>query len=229
VLFTFIFLYFYFAELSKKDSSKQEIMFQDEQKKEIILPKPSFGGATSLEEAIQKRRSVRDYKDEALNLNEISQILWASQGITQGTHRTVPSAGALYPIEIFLAIRNVQGLQKGAYHYIPKDHKLILIKEGDFSEDLSDAALGQEWVKNSSLNLIISAVFERTTQKYGKRGIRYVWMEAVHSAQNVYLEVSALNLGTVSVGAFEEEKVKEILSLPTNVEPLYIMPIGKPK
>ncbi len=225
----FIFLYLYFGGFIKKEISKQEIIFQDKQKKEIILPKPNLKGNSSLEEIFQKRRSIRDYKNKPLTLNDVSQILWASQGITQGNHRTVPSAGALYPIEIFLTIKNVQGLEKGIYHYIPKDHKLILIKEGDFSEDLSDAALSQQCVKDSALNLIITGVFERTTQKYGERAIRYVWMEAGHSAQNIYLEAGALNLGTVSVGVFEDEKVKRILNLPKTIDPLYIMPIGKPK
>lgn len=211
---------------NKKGVSKETAKINMNQK-EILLPEPERKGEVSLEETLQKRRSVREYKDETLNLKEISQILWASQGITEEDRRTVPSAGALYPIEIYLVVRTIENIQKGVYHYIPESHKLILIAEGDFSKTLAEAALNQEWVKNSAANLVITADFQRTTQKYEERGIRYVWMEAGHSAQNVYLQATSLNLGTVSVGAFEEEKVKEILSLPENIQPLYIMPIGK--
>ncbi len=170
---------------------------------EILLPHSQRKGETSLEETLQKRRSVREYKNEPLSLKNVSQILWASQGITEGYHRTVPSAGALYPIVVYLVVKNVEEVSQGVYCYDPKDHKLVFVVEGDFSQALAEVAANQQWIKNSAVILLISADFEKTTQKYGERGKQYVWMEAGHSAQNVYLQAISLGLGTVSVGAFK--------------------------
>lgn len=227
IIFLLAFLSLLYFLLNVNKYQKKEDILEPEQKREILLSSPNLKGLLSLEETLQKRRSVREYKKEPLSLKEVSQILWASQGITEGDHRTVPSAGALYPIEIYFVVDNVELLQKGLYHYVPKDHKLILISEGDFNEKLSNAALGQKWVKEAAVNLIITAVPERTTQKYGERGVQYVWMEAGHSSQNVYLQAVSLSLGTVTVGGFIEEDVKEVLNLPEDTIPLYIMPIGK--
>lgn len=196
---------------------------------EILLPQPQRKSQTSLEETLQKRRSIREYKNEPLSLKEIAQILWASQGITEGSHRTVPSAGALYPIEIYLVVKNVEGVAEGAYRYDPKDHKLVFIVDGDLNKAVAEAAASQEWIESSAAILLISADFEKTTQKYGERGRQYVWMEAGHSAQNVYLQAVSLGLGTVSVGAFDNEKVQKILNLPPNIQSLVIMPIGRQK
>ncbi|MFH1863675.1 MAG: SagB/ThcOx family dehydrogenase [bacterium] len=194
---------------------------------EILLPQPQRKSETSLEETLQKRRSIREYKNEPLSLKDMAQILWASQGITEGYHRTVPSAGALYPIEIYLVVKNVEGVAEGVYCYDPKDHKLALIVKGDFSKALAEVAANQQWIEGSAAVLLISADFEKTTQKYGERGKQYVWMEAGHSAQNVYLQAISLELGTVSVGAFKGERVQKILNLPESILPLVIMPIGK--
>jgi|YNPMSStandDraft_1061717.scaffolds.fasta_scaffold05741_5 SagB-type dehydrogenase family enzyme len=196
----------------------------------IKLPEPRKKSNTSLEEALLKRRSIREYKEESLSLEEISQILWAGQGITdpQGL-RTAPSAGALYPLEIYLNVSNVNNLKEGIYKYNPQNHELIQIKEGDKKIEIYNSGLQQSAIKNAPLIIIISAVFEKTTSKYGERGIRYVYMEAGHCAQNIYLQATALNLGTVTIGAFDDEKIKQILEFKNNEQPLYLMPIGKIK
>ena len=194
---------------------------------EIKLPQPSLKGEKSLEETLAQRRSIREYLDKEIPLSYLGQILWAAQGITsEWGGRTAPSAGALYPLEVYVVARKVENLEKGVYHYVPQLHSLKVLKKGDFNEDLSKAALGQAWVKEAPLNLIITAEFGRTTSKYGERGVRYVYLEAGHAAQNVYLQVTALDLGCVVVGAFYDEAVKNILSLPENHDPIYIVPIG---
>lgn len=195
----------------------------------ITLPQPKTDSETSIEEALLNRRSVRDYKDEALNLEEISQILWSAQGITapQWGGRTTPSAGALYPLEAYLVVRKVENLEPGVYHYLPEGHGLKKVLEGDVSDELARAGLSQMFIAQAPVNLVISAVFSRTTGKYGERGVQYVHLEAGHAAQNVYLQVQNLGLGTVTVGAFDDEEVKKLLNLSEEETPLYIMPIGK--
>lgn len=197
----------------------------------IILPQPSKESNVSIEQALLNRRSVREYKDEALKPGEISQILWAVQGITAPDWggRSAPSAGALYPLETYLVVRKAESLESGVYHYIPEGHKIKRILEKDISNDLAEAGLGQMFIKQAAINIIITAVFSRTTSKYGERGNQYVYMEAGHASQNIYLQVESLGLGTVTVGAFNDEGVKNVLNLPENETPLYIMPVGKVK
>ena len=226
ILLGLLILGFVFYYRSKSDI-KRQMPTPNSAQNEILLPQPQRKGEISLEETLQKRRSIREYKNEPLSLKDISQILWASQGITEGSHRTVPSAGALYPIEIYLVVKNVEGVAEGVYRYDPEGHKLVLVVGGDFNRALAEVAANQEWIENSAAILLISADFQRTTQKYGERGKQYVWMEAGHSAQNVYLQATSLELGTVSVGAFDEERVQKILNLPENIQSLVIMPIGK--
>jgi SagB-type dehydrogenase family enzyme len=200
----------------------------EEFKGEIIkLPEPRKVGSMSVEEAISSRRSRRSYKDKPLSLSDISQLCWSAQGITEPIYefRSSPSAGALYPLEIFLVVGNAE-LEAGIYQYIPFDHSLKCIKKGDYREELCRASLGQEAVKDGALSIVITAIYERTTKKYGERGIRYVHMEAGHVAQNIYLQAEALGLGTVSIGAFYDDKVREVLSIPKNYAPLYVMPVG---
>jgi len=214
------------------EKEKNMILINEEKKEIIILPQPKFESDVSIEEAILERRSVREYKDESLNLQEVSQLLWAAQGITVRPDgrkgRTAPSAGALYPLEVYLTVKNVDGLEPGVYRFIPEGHKLEKIFEGDIQAELSAAALGQPWVAAAPINIIIGAVYERTTVEYGERGIRYVHMEVGHVGQNISLQVISLDLGTVVVGAFDDERVKRILNLPLGVKPLYIMPVGRP-
>ncbi len=193
---------------------------------EVELPEPRHDSEFSLERAISKRRSIRAYQDEPLTLSEVSQLLWAAQGITDPRgFRTAPSAGALYPIELYLVVGNVEGLEKGVYKYDPHRHKLLKVADGDRRAELAGAALGQRWVREGAIDLVITAVYGRTTWRYGDRGIRYVQMEAGHVAQNVHLQATCLGLGTVPVGAFYDDEVKEILGL--EEDPLYIMPVGR--
>jgi len=194
----------------------------------IKLLSPKHSGKISVEEAISKRRSIREFKNEALTLSEISQILWSAYGITNRMgFRTIPSAGALCPLEIYLVAGNTNNLPAGIYKYQPETNTLITIQLGDKRIELCKASLEQECVKDAAIVIIISAVYERTTGRYGQRGIRYVFMEVGHAAQNIYLQSTALNLGTVSIGAFHDDKVKKILNLPEKEEPLLLMPIGK--
>lgn len=195
---------------------------------EITLPEPAYSSETSIEEALSGRRSVRTYAEGPLNMAELGQLLWACQGITDAEgHRTAPSAGALYPLRVYAVVSRVEGLPPGVYRYIPEGHALRMTIEGDMALSLQNAALSQEAVGTAPASIVICALPERTTGKYGNRGIRYVHMEAGHAAQNVYLQAAALDLGTVSIGAFEEGAVQKILNLSTNEEPLYIMPVGR--
>jgi len=195
---------------------------------EIELPEPRLDSATSIEQALLMRRSVRNYTSEALTLHEVSQLLWAAQGVTDPRgFRTAPSAGATYPLEAYLLVGDVDNLTPGAYHYIPANHKLVKVLEGDFRAELAAAAWGQSPIKEGAANIVITGVYERTVKRYGNRGIRYVHMEAGHAAQNIYLQAVALDLGTVVIGAFHDERVKQVLNLPKQEDPLYIIPIGK--
>jgi len=208
---------------------KLPIFLKNQNNQIIKLPSPKYKSQISVEEAILKRRSVRNYKNTPLTLAEISQLLWAAQGITEPTvgFRTAPSAGALYPLEVYLVVGNVSGLSPGIYKYKPTGHEIIKLSSTDKREELYEATFGQEWVKNGTAIIIISAVYERTTQKYGERGVRYTQMEAGHAAQNVYLQAVALNLGTVTVGAFNNNQVKKIINMKDDEDPLIIMPVGK--
>jgi len=195
---------------------------------EIELPEPRHDSGVSIEETLLERRSVRDYTGEPLTLEEVSQLLWAAQGTTDPRgYRTAPSAGATYPLDIYVVVGDVESLAEGVYHYESAEHKLVKVLDGDWRAQLAGAALGQSWVKNGAVNIVFTAVYERTTRRYGDRGIRYVHMEAGHAAQNVYLQATALGLGTVVIGAFRDDRVKEILNLPENEQPLYIMPVGR--
>ncbi len=198
--------------------------------KEIInLSEPNIDSNVSVEQALSLRRSIRDYKREPLALAEVSQLVWAAQGITNPERgfRTAPSAGALYPLELYVVAGNVSNLVPGVYKYNPLEHRLERVAAGDKRNELCAAALSQSAVKEGAMAIVFSGVYERTTKKYGERGIRYVHMEAGHAAQNVYLQAVSLHLGTAVIGAFEDQKVKELLDMPDNEHPLYIMPIGK--
>jgi SagB-type dehydrogenase family enzyme len=194
----------------------------------IILPEPLDSGEISVEEALLERRSVRNYRDGALTLAEISQLLWAAQGITHpGGYRTAPSAGALYPLEVYVVAGNVEGLQAGIYKYRPQGHELEKVAGGDVRAELCAAALDQEFVEDGAAVLVFAAVYERTTGKYGERGVRYVHMEVGHAAQNVYLQAVSLGLGTVVVGAFDDDEVEKLLQMEDDERALCIMPVGR--
>ena len=192
----------------------------------IDLPKPLYKSKISVEESLKSRRSIRAYRNEPLTITEISQLLWATQGITVGTQkRTAPSAGATYPLEIYVVVGDVKHLEHGLYHYNPRNHTIIKEKEGDLRGDLVDAAMGADMIRKAPISLIVAAIYSRTTDRYGERGIRYVYMEVGHVGQNIHLQAETLGLGTVIIGAFYDNKVKEILGI--REEPLYIVLVGR--
>ena len=194
------------------------------------LPKPELEGTVSVEEALQGRRSVRRYKDDPLTLAEVSQLLWAAQGITDEArgYRTAPSAGALYPLEVTLVVGTVTGLDPGVYKYDPREHELEKLDDGDKRAALADAALGQGSVRTGAVDIVFTAIYERVTGKYRERGVRYTHMEAGHAAQNVYLQAESLGLGTVVIGAFDDDAVAKVVGTTDDRErPLYIMPVGR--
>jgi SagB-type dehydrogenase family enzyme len=194
----------------------------------ISLPRPALAGEVSLEQALSRRRSVREFRPGAIELAQIGQLLWAAQGITHPEgYRTAPSAGALYPLELYVVAGEVQGLESGVYRYVPKGHRLVRSGSGDRRKDLARAALSQPWVREAAAVVVFAGIYGRTTQKYGKRGIRYVHMEAGHAAENLFLEASALGLATVVVGAFDDDQVARALQLPKDVAPMVLMPVGR--
>ena len=190
-----------------------------------VLPPPRLKGALTLEEALTKRRSVREFSDTPLTLAELGQLLWAAQGTTHPAGlRTAPSAGALYPLEVYAVTR------EGVYHYQPQGHRIIVHVQGDVRSALHAAALRQDPVLKAPAEIVIAAVYARTAQKYGEeRSLRYVHLEAGHAAQNVLLQAAALNLGAVPIGAFEDNRVQQVLALPSDQQPLYLIPVGHPK
>ena len=194
----------------------------------IKLPEPTYDSDVSLEESLVKRRSVRDYTGEPLKLEDVSQLLWAAQGVTADWGgRTAPSAGALYPLEVYVVVGNVKGLAAGVYRYDPKRHEVIIIAKGEIRSQLASAALEQDSVRDGAFDLVFAAVYMRTTRKYGARGIQYVHMEIGHAAQNVCLQATAMGLGAVTIGAFYDDKVSRLLNLPKEEKPLYIISVGR--
>lgn len=186
----------------------------------VKLPAPEFTGM-SVEKCMEIRRSVRSYKDQALSLQQVSNILWAAQGITEDRYgfRTAPSAGATYPLEIFIA------KEDGLFRYVPESHGIKREIDKDIRGDIAKAALGQRFISDAGMVVIVTAIFERTTRRYSKRGVHYVYIEAGHCAQNIHLEAVALGLGSVPVGAFRDDDLRSVLKL-RGEEPLYIIPVG---
>jgi len=208
-----------------------------QENKLINLPSPSTDGNVSIEKTLLQRRSYRDFSRESMSLDELSQLLWACQGITAQVQaptktiglRTAPSAGALYPLEVFAFVKNVSDLPSGIYHYHPgpgiNEHSIELIQSADREKRLPDATLGQDCIKKAAVCFIISSVVQRTAVKYGDRSERYVLLEAGHAAQNICLQSEALGLGSVTVGAFYDDKVKALIEF--DAEPVYIVCVGK--
>ena len=194
----------------------------------ISLPPPRPASAVSVEEALASRRSDRHFADTPLTLADAAQLLWAAQGITRAEGlRTAPSAGALYPLEIYLVAGAVVTVPAGVYRYLPAHHRLERTVSGDPRRELASAAFHQNWIAEAPAMIVIAAVVRRTRLKYGERGERYVPIEAGHAAQNVCLQAVALGLGTTLVGAFADAEVKRLLGL-TEEEPLLLVPVGKP-
>jgi SagB-type dehydrogenase family enzyme len=202
---------------------------QTDKTRSLALPEMKLSGDISVEEALANRRSVRDYRNAPLTLAHVSQLLWAAQGITEpeSGKRTAPSAGALYPLEVYLAARNVEGLAPGVYKYDPRQQALLMVKDGDVLPSLSAAALGQQAVEEGAIAIVIAAVYERTAQKYGDRGARYVHMEVGAAVENVYLQAESLGLGTVIIGAFDDDEVQTVIGMEEDEMPLAIIPVGR--
>ncbi|RLE59602.1 MAG: nitroreductase [Thermoprotei archaeon] len=222
--------YLYYLQFKKEEVYGEEIV---EVGKRILLPYPKLTGKISVEEAIANRRSVRSYEDKPITLEQLAQILWAAQGITEPRRRfrAAPSAGATYPLELYVVVgeNTVKNLVAGVYRYDVHTHSLIIVKKGDIRRALARAALGQVWVEKAPLSIVITAIYGRTTSRYGERGIRYVHIEVGHVGQNIYLQSVALGLGTVAVGAFYDDQVRELIGASKEEQPLYIMPIGYPQ
>jgi SagB-type dehydrogenase family enzyme len=198
--------------------------------KMIKLSQPNYKGMP-VEEAIKKRRSARSYSKKALTLPQLSQLLFAAQGITGSVSgfglRAAPSAGALYPIEVYLVVNNVEELPRGIYHYNVQKHALELLKEGDFRKEITNAGLWQDTLGEANVTFVLSAVFERTQKKYRDRSIRYIYMEAGHISQNISLQAVSLGLGSVSVGAFYDEQVNSLIGLDGSREStIYLQAVG---
>lgn len=212
---------------SSKDkvTPNEEIIMNDNI---LQLPQAEKQGGMSLNDALALRRSGRSYIQEPMHIKQVSQLLWSAQGINnEDNFRTAPSAGATFPLEIFVMTNNISGLDKGIYHYQPEDHALELVHQGDYSSELMKAALGQSMIKDAALVVIFGAVPERTTARYGKRGERYVHNEIGHASQNLHLQASALGLSTVVVGAFKDDEVENVLQLNNEIRVLYLMPVGR--
>ena len=195
----------------------------------LSLPKTESGPGLALEQLLARRRSVRDYRDAPLTLQHASALLWAAAGITAPPYlRAAPSAGALYPLQLYLAAGHVESLPAGVYRHRPEQNAIVMLAEGDRCRELADAAFGQSWITKAPLVLAFAAHYARTTWKYRQRGIRYVHIEAGHAAQNALLMAVALDLGAAVVGAFDDARVAGLLALEAEETPLYLMPVGHP-
>ncbi len=195
----------------------------------VDLPAAAYDSDTSLESALRSRRSCRRFAQRSLALQSVAQLLWAGQGITdERGFRTAPSAGALYPLKIYLVAGRNRDLAEGVYHYRPAKHDLVRVKAEDARSALSRAALSQPAVKEAAAVFVITSVMARITGKYGKRGVAYAYMEAGHVAQNILLETESLGLGAVPIGAFDNAAVSRVLGLDKKETPIYLIPVGHP-
>lgn len=206
---------------------------QAEEKDFFPLPKATYDGNVSVERAIKGRRTIRDFQPKALRLDQISQLLWSAQGITdeRSGFRTAPSGGALYPLDVYAVVGDggVDGLESGVYHYHPTNHSIQLIRKGDRRKGVAGASLWQMWMARAPVIFVITSEYERITRKYGKRGIRYAQIEVGHVGQNIFLQSGALGLGAGIVGAFRDDRVAKGIGAPTAHKPLIIMPVGYKK
>lgn len=217
------------AYLSALACAATVLTAQAVQSADMPLAKPTLKGRVSLEEVLASRRSVREFSKEPLDVREVAQLFWAAQGVTgQEGKRTAPSAGALYPLSIFLVAGKVDGLSPGVYRYKPKDHAVVKIKGADWRDKLMQAAGGQRWVGAAPATFVIAVNYERMN-RYHERGKMYADMEQGHAVQNILLQAAALGLGAVPVGAVSEEKLAKVLDLPADITAEYLIPVGHPK
>jgi SagB-type dehydrogenase family enzyme len=179
---------------------------------------------------VEARRSVRDYADAPLTLEELSRLLYAAQGVTEPRFgfRAAPSAGALYPMELYVVVHRVAGLDRGIYHYAVQEHRLELVRSGDFRAEIVAAGIGQDFLGTAGVCLVLTAVFQRTRWRYRERTYRYILLEAGHIGQNIYLAATSMGMGACAVGAFLDDAVNELLGVDGEEEAaLYILSVGK--
>lgn len=226
-----------FSTNNVSESKNQKIITEVMEISETIkLPDPVYTGRMSVEESLKERRSMRNFTDKQLSLQEVSQVLWAAYGVSDAESfahiklKTAPSAGATYPLEIYLMAGNVERLTAGLYKYHPEKNELSLYLKGDIRSQVAKACLDQRMLADAPATIIYNVVFERTTQRYGQRGLeRYVYMDIGHSAQNIYLQTTAMGMATCAIGAFEDDKLTKVISPPENEVVMYLMPFGYTK
>ena len=220
---------------TKEGQTQTPLTKVDGEQLTYILPSPLTDGTVSVEYALANRRSQRNFTDQAISAEQLSQLLWAAYGVTRpipdhpnlrGGLRTAPSAGGLYPFEIYVLIGKVTGVETGVYKYVSQEHKIVRVTDQDLRESLSAASYGQTHIKEAPISILHAAIYSRTTGKYGDRGRGFVYMDAGHSSQNIYLQAEALGLGTCTVGGFSDEAVAKVMQLPEEEVPLCIMPVG---
>jgi len=194
----------------------------------IKLPKPRVKGEVSLEAAIKARKSVRVYRNQQVSLTVLGQLLWAAQGVThERIYRTAPSAGATFPLELYLIAGQVEGLDAGVYRYRCRRHEIEPVSSDDVRLDLATACHEQMWAKDAPLMMLFTAVFKRATGTYGERGRRFVEIEVGHAAENLMLQAAALGLGSCPMGAFEDDRVRELVGVAADEEPLLLVTVGR--
>jgi len=185
--------------------------------RKIGLPAHDARGSAPLDQVLRKRKSIRDFIRDPLTTEQLSFLLWASTGIHRRemgySFRTAPSAGALYPIETYVAVNNIEGLDAGVYHYSIKDHSLEELQTGSFGDKLAAAALGQRMCAEAAAVFVWTAIFRRTNWKYGQRGYRYIYLDAGHIAENLALASTALELGSCEIGALFDDEVNKIIGV----------------
>ena len=198
----------------------------------ISLPPPHLGGGPSLWEALRERRSIREYTSLPLSLKDLSNLLWASQGITEKAlapwYRTAPSAGALHPIDTYLIINRLEGVEPGIYFFEVVDFSLTLKRAGDFSGPIAQAALNQEIARAAAVVFVWVAVIRRSRQKYRQRAYRYIYLDCGHIAQNLYLAATALGLGCCGIAAIFDDEVNDLVGVDGREETaIYLATVGK--
>jgi SagB-type dehydrogenase family enzyme len=203
-------------------------------KRYFSIRSPDQRGGKPLWGTVAERRSIREFSNQSINFSELSQILWATQGVTSRAwgydFRATPSAGALYPIETYIIANRVEEIPSGLYHYNVKEARLVLMKEGEFGSALCHVGLGQEMLEEASCVFIWTAIVERSRWKYRERAYRYIYMDAGHIGQNLYLSATALGLGCCTAGAFFDEEVDRLIGVDGKEEiSIYLGAIGRPK
>ena len=202
--------------------------------RKIALHPPVPNGSTSIDEALKRRKSIRQFSTKSLNEKQLSYLLWASTGVQrqEGEHefRTAPSAGALYPIETYLVVSSVEDIPQGVYHYSIGSHALEELNAGDFRRAITIAAMGQRMCMEATVVFIWTAIFQRSKWKYGQRAYRYVYLDAGHIAENLALSATSIGIGSCHIAAIFDDEVNEILGVDGSDESaIYMTVLGWPR